>query len=500
MRKPLSLFIITALLLALAACGTPAAIPNPPLVLGEKYLTDLDYEQALLQFDQAILIEPKNPRGYLGKADALLHLDRQSDAAAALADGAKRCRPQRAALDEARAEVAKSLVEGYIGLSAAYERLGWREIALLLLKRVCEELPEESRLREALERLIGASENATTVATASQGGKEKWEEAYAEILGNYKKVIASGDSNALREFGLDTLSTSSSEGELGYGFLDIDHNGVAELLLLSRFSYSERLTIEAIITKTGDRVDWLYAAIYRSSCSIDIAGKIIMSWQEGGYAWREIHRITDAGLVAEQSISKMHEEGDRWRCTLTNEDSGEEKLISEEEFDRLDNSAFSSSREEDRVDFYPILKYEPEVEPANTSVQAPQANKLLGKWWTGVDPHTDPAAALPGAKFARLEFTHDNRIHFSAGAMGSDDLTICDGTYRTGGDRIYIDIIYVQEPNEDNDYTRTEKDLSGTLSYNVQGNKLILQWIEGARLKSSYLFSGNPQCTLHLYS
>jgi len=185
MRKSLALLLCLPLFL-LAACGTPAApIPNPPLVLGEKYLTDLDYEQALLQFDQAITIEPKNPRGYLGKADALLHLDRQADAAAALADGAKQCRPQRAALNEARVEVGKSAVEGYIGLSAAYEKLGWREIAQALLRRVCEELPEESRLREALERLLDApaqteavKDGDTTAAiTTTEAPKEQWKRA-----------------------------------------------------------------------------------------------------------------------------------------------------------------------------------------------------------------------------------------------------------------------------------------------------------------------------------
>ena len=155
MKKLLSLTLTAALLLTLVACGAqPAAISNPPLILGEKYLTDLDYEQALLQFDQAIEIEPKNPRGYLGKADALLHLNRQPDAVQALSTGAKATKGDiRNALTAAQAEVAKSIVEGYIGLSAAYEKLGWKEIAIALLNRVCEELPEDSMLREALERL-----------------------------------------------------------------------------------------------------------------------------------------------------------------------------------------------------------------------------------------------------------------------------------------------------------------------------------------------------------
>jgi len=164
MKKLLSFTLAAALLLSLAACGKPAPpAVNPPLVLGEKYLSDLDYEQALLQFDQAITIEPKNARGYLGKADALLHLSRQAEAASALDTGTKATGGEaRAALYEAKIEVEKSAVDGYIGLSSAYEKLGWREVALALLQRVCGELPEESRLREALSVLaveLGIEDN-----------------------------------------------------------------------------------------------------------------------------------------------------------------------------------------------------------------------------------------------------------------------------------------------------------------------------------------------------
>jgi len=167
MKKIIGMALVLAMIFLFVACGVPyTPAPNPSLVMGEKFLTDLDYEQALLQFDQAITIDPKNPRGYLGKADALLHLDRQEDAAAALGDGAKSVpREQREPLQAVQAEAEKSIVDGYIGLSFAYEKLGWREIALALLKRVCEELPEESRLFIALERLMDLLDSEeTTIA------------------------------------------------------------------------------------------------------------------------------------------------------------------------------------------------------------------------------------------------------------------------------------------------------------------------------------------------
>ena len=205
MKKLLSLTLAAALLFTLAACGAqPAASPNPPLILGEKYLTDLDYEQALLQFDQAIKVEPKNPRGYLGKADALLHLNRQNDAVQALDTGAKATRGEiRDALKLVQAEVAKSIVEGYIGLSTAYEKLGWKEIAIALLNRVCEELPEDSLLREALEKLAG-----------------KIEEEFKQSLIAEGKLI---DEKKLPK--VKKIEYHSGDGEISYQIFKYDENG-----------------------------------------------------------------------------------------------------------------------------------------------------------------------------------------------------------------------------------------------------------------------------------
>jgi tetratricopeptide (TPR) repeat protein len=44
------------------------------LDLGEKYLLEMDYEQAVVQFTKLIEIEPKNPRGYTGLAEAYIGL------------------------------------------------------------------------------------------------------------------------------------------------------------------------------------------------------------------------------------------------------------------------------------------------------------------------------------------------------------------------------------------------------------------------------------------
>jgi len=134
LKKLFSVALAAAMLLALATCGRPTAIPNPPLILGEKYLTDLDYEQALLQFDQAITIEPKNPRGYLGKYAALELAERRDEAVQALEDGKKNvARVQRRQLGAVLSAAVSSAVDGLATATEAYKSLGFRDIALKLL-------------------------------------------------------------------------------------------------------------------------------------------------------------------------------------------------------------------------------------------------------------------------------------------------------------------------------------------------------------------------------
>lgn len=197
MKRTISLAMSAILLLALVACGTPTAIPNPPLVLGEKYLSDFDYEAAVLQFDQAIEIEPKNPRGYLGKADALLHLERQDEAVAVLATATKKVqRDQRENLQATKEEMSKSLEDGYVGLSGAYEKLGWKEIALALLKRVAQEFPTMRKVMDEWLRLSADMNDSAyydgSVYQVFDEGMSWYEaKAYCENLGGHLATITS---------------------------------------------------------------------------------------------------------------------------------------------------------------------------------------------------------------------------------------------------------------------------------------------------------------------
>ncbi|MDR2360222.1 MAG: DUF3160 domain-containing protein [Oscillospiraceae bacterium] len=65
----MAVLLVLTLLSACAKSAKPLTTPEL-LALGEKYLLEPDYEQALVQFLKVIEIEPMNPRGYTGAAEA----------------------------------------------------------------------------------------------------------------------------------------------------------------------------------------------------------------------------------------------------------------------------------------------------------------------------------------------------------------------------------------------------------------------------------------------
>jgi len=90
MRRLAILFITFSLIITgLTACTKP----EPPLTtiellsLGEKYLLELNYEQALVQFTKVIEIEPMNPCGYTGAAESYAALGQHEEAKKILQQG-----------------------------------------------------------------------------------------------------------------------------------------------------------------------------------------------------------------------------------------------------------------------------------------------------------------------------------------------------------------------------------------------------------------------------
>lgn len=87
-KKILVWFLVLALLCgAFAGCAKKPLTPVELMSLGEKYLMELDYENAVVQFLKVIEIEPMNVRAYQGAAKAYNALGKQDEALAILETG-----------------------------------------------------------------------------------------------------------------------------------------------------------------------------------------------------------------------------------------------------------------------------------------------------------------------------------------------------------------------------------------------------------------------------
>lgn len=75
-RKNLLLFAAVTLLaiLLFAACGSKAATAADKIELGQKYLIELNYTEAIAYFTEAIKLDPNNIQAYMGRAEAYLAL------------------------------------------------------------------------------------------------------------------------------------------------------------------------------------------------------------------------------------------------------------------------------------------------------------------------------------------------------------------------------------------------------------------------------------------
>lgn len=82
-----TLAICVIAILALAANSIYYALPAGRLSIGSRYLADLEYEQAIVEFDRVLKIDPKNVNAYVSKAKAQLALGYIDDAIDTLNEG-----------------------------------------------------------------------------------------------------------------------------------------------------------------------------------------------------------------------------------------------------------------------------------------------------------------------------------------------------------------------------------------------------------------------------
>ena len=149
MKRVFSLLLILALTLSLAACGNSNGWQEQ-YDLGQKYLTEGNYEEAILAFTAAIEIDPKRAPAYVGRGRAYIASGATEDnLAAAQADF-----ETAIDLDDSLAEAYLGLAELYLAqgdyqqaqnaLQSGWDRLDWNDSEMVeAFQRFQEELQEE---------------------------------------------------------------------------------------------------------------------------------------------------------------------------------------------------------------------------------------------------------------------------------------------------------------------------------------------------------------------
>ena len=78
--KLLAVFFLA--IIFLAACATGATDTAEKIELGQKYLTELNYTEAVAAFTEVIKMDPSNIEAYMGRAEAYKCLEQYDDAKA----------------------------------------------------------------------------------------------------------------------------------------------------------------------------------------------------------------------------------------------------------------------------------------------------------------------------------------------------------------------------------------------------------------------------------
>ena len=156
MKRTLSLLLALFLLLGLAACGEKAPTWQEQYDLGQKYLTEGNYEEAILAFTAAIEIDPKNPLAYVGRGDAYWGTAAITDEMMGFSqETADLPEDSRTACENAAADYLAAIdldgtvAEVYAKAAEAYLALGDVESAVGILDRGYEATGDEDLLTRA---------------------------------------------------------------------------------------------------------------------------------------------------------------------------------------------------------------------------------------------------------------------------------------------------------------------------------------------------------------
>mgnify|MGYP006065127875 FL=1 len=204
-KKEIGILGICILLFIAAACGKSALEKwQEQYDLGQQYLLEENYEEAIVAFTAAIESDPKQADAYLGRGDAyILSGETEENLMQALADYR-----QVLEMDEANASA-------YLGVADVYIRQGEYEAALEVLNEGLEKIRENDEIVAKIEEIksgniTDSSGNTRRMSSYDSSGVLRWYHEYT--------YDASGKQ-------ISATSYDSSGNQTGHVDIQYDKNG-----------------------------------------------------------------------------------------------------------------------------------------------------------------------------------------------------------------------------------------------------------------------------------
>ena len=238
MKKNFGLYLILFALL-LCSCGQPSTGRSEEdegptwqeqYDLGVRYLSDGNYEEAIIAFTAAIEIDPKRSPAYVGRGDAYVLSGETKDNLTA------------ARLDYEKAiELDEVLAEAYLGLADVYIRKGDYDKALEILEQGLEKSGENEKISGKIDEINSgnisdSSGNARRMTSYDPSGAVQWWHDYTYTPQGREDSVtafnASGDQIGYMKLSYNETGRplihynySSETGELSRQELTYDANG-----------------------------------------------------------------------------------------------------------------------------------------------------------------------------------------------------------------------------------------------------------------------------------
>ncbi|MCD7804360.1 MAG: tetratricopeptide repeat protein [Oscillospiraceae bacterium] len=302
MKKLLSIILAILLTVTLfTSCAeTSEALVSMYLNMGEKYLLDLNYEEAIVYFNKVIEVEPRNSRAYMGAAEAYVGLGDTESAIELL----------KTALDvfsddedvtiellEMLIEIDPTTSEWYITLADIYEGRGDTDSAVAVLSDAVDSVTDGDSKITILQRLIGldaanvdwylelaqvyvdSSNRTSAISILRQGmdrvGDDKTElydklieidsgttQWYFELAGVYEDKNNISSAVDTLELGLNNFEDDATKIDFSEELIEIDETN-AEWYLTIAYIYIDQ-------TNTNDAIAILKEGLEKASDTTEI--------------------------------------------------------------------------------------------------------------------------------------------------------------------------------------------------------------------------------------